>query len=124
MKCGLIAVFLLSAAVNGNSQTPDGTQAKHRVLYAPRPEYPLAARQRRWTGAGLFACNVRSDGTVASVDVVRSTGHEMLDQAAIAALRQWKFWKFKPEGLKVVRVPMNFTMSGVRHRMSGTVISD
>jgi len=73
----------------GDSQGSNATPAKHRVLYAPRPEYPLAARKRHWSGAGVFACNIRSNGTVASVDVLRSTGHQMLDQAAITALRQW-----------------------------------
>jgi|SRR6266498_2750841 len=116
----LIVGFSAVAHANDNSIA---TQAKHRALYAPRPEYPLAARKRHWTGAGLFACNIRSDGTVASVDVLRSTGHQMLDQAAITAFRQWRF---QPGDMKVVKIPINFWMngSGVRHRMSGAVISD
>jgi TonB family protein len=98
------------------------TDAKPASIYAPSPEYPLAARQRRWTGAGLFACNLRPDGTVASAVVLQSTGHEMLDQAAISALLRWRF---KQGGPNVVRVPLKFTMGGgVRHRMSGAVISD
>src|SRR5206468_3208288 len=119
----VIAVLLLSVVANGDSQTSNATPAKHRVLYAPRPEYPLAARKRHWTGAGLFACNIRSDGTVVSVDVLGSTGHQMLDQAAITALRQWRF---QPGDMKLVKIPINFWMngSGVRHRMSGAVISD
>ncbi|SRR5260370_38900119 len=120
----LLVIVFLSVAASGNSQAPDATQAKHCALYAPRPEYPLAARTRHWTGAGLFACNIRSDGTVASVDVLRSTGHQMLDQAAITAFRQWRF---QPgDKLKLVRIPINFWMngSGVRHRMSGAVIPD
>ena len=123
-KCvALLLLLFLSLAVSGNSQAPNATQTKHRALYAPRPEYPLAARQRHWTGAGVFACNIRSDGTVASVDVLRSTGHEMLDQAAITALRQWRF---QPGDKNLVKVPLSFWMngSGVRHRMSGAVISD
>ena len=119
----LLVIVFLSVAVSGNSQAPDARQAKHYALYAPRPEYPLAARTHHWTGAGIFACNIRPDGTVASVDVLRSTGHEMLDQAAITALRQWRF---QPGDMKLVKIPINFWMngSGVRHRMSGAVISD
>ena len=58
-----------------------------------------------------------------SVDVLRSTGHEMLDQAAIAALRQWRF---QPGDMNAIKIPIDFGMngSGVRHRMSGAVISD
>jgi len=119
----LLVIVFLSVAVSGNSQAPDARQAKHYALYAPRPEYPLAARTHHWTGAGIFACNIRPDGTVASVDVLRSTGHEMLDQAAITAFRQWRF---HPGDMKRIKIPINFWMngSGVRHRMSGAVISD
>lgn len=94
---------------------------KPATIYAPLPEYPLAARRRRWTGDGLFECDIRPDGTVTSVALIRSTGHNMLDQAGISALRRWRF---KPGGSNVVRVPLRFTMGGVRHRMSGAVISD
>ena len=56
-----------------------------------------------------------------SVDVVRSTGHDVLDGAATSALRRWKF---PSGGSHVIRIPLSFTIGGVRHRMSGAVISD
>lgn len=121
----LVAASLLSVAVTGNSQTTNAAHSKHYAIYAPRPNYPLHARQYHWTGEGLFGCNIRSDGTVASVDVLQSTGHEMLDQAAIKALRQWRF---RPGDMNAIKIPINFSMSGrgspVRHRMSGAVIPD
>ena len=123
MNRWLLVMIFLSVVVSGNSQVPDATRAKHFALYAPRPEYPLAARRRHWTGDGVFACNIRSDGTVASVEVLRSTGYQILDQAAIAAFRQWRF---QPGDMKLVKIPINFWLNGsrVRHRMSGAVISD
>src|SRR5437899_1002021 len=92
--------------------------AKAATLTSSKPVYPLAARKQHWTGAGVFVCHIRPDGTVASVDVLRSTGHQVLDQAAITALRQWRF---QPGDMKLVEVPLSFWMngSGVRHRMSG-----
>jgi len=108
----LIAALFLSVALHGNAQAPNSAHAKRRALYAPPPQYPFAARARHSTGAGIFACNLRADGTVASVDVVKSTGHDELDDAAISALRRWKF---SPGELHVVRVPMAFTIHGVRH---------
>lgn len=87
--------------------------------YAPYPKYPDVARWRRWAGEGIFVCKLRPDGTVSSVEVHRSTGYDVLDQAAVAALRQWRF---KLRGIHSVGVPINFKMSGVRHRMSGAVI--
>ncbi len=125
MSCVLVAATLLSVAVTGNSQTPNATHVKPYAIYAPRPNYPLYARQYHWTGEGLFRCNIRSDGTVVSVDVLRSTGHGMLDRAAIKALRQWRF---HPGDMNPIKIPINFSMSGsgspVRHRMSGAVIPD
>jgi len=63
------------------------SQAQRRALYAPRPEYRSAI------GPGMVFSHVKfvRMGTVASVDVLRSTGHQMLDQAAIMAFRQWRF---------------------------------
>ena len=89
--------------------------------YAPYPKYPDVACARRWAGMGIFRCKLRPDGTVLSVEVLESTGYEILDQAAIAALRQWRF---KVHGGDLVRIPITFAMGGVRHRMSGAVISD
>ena len=121
----LVAAILLSVAVTGNSQTPNATHVKRDAIYAPRPNYPLYARQYHQTGEGLFACQIRPDGTVASVDVLRSTSHDMLDRAAIKALRQWRF---RAGDWSRVNVPINFYMSGkgspIRHRMSGAVIPD
>jgi protein TonB len=121
----LIAAILFSVAVTGNSETPNATHVKHDAIYAPRPNYPLYARQYHQTGEGLFVCHIRPDGTVASVDVLRSTSHEMLDRAAIKALRQWRF---RAGDWSTVNVPINFHMSGkgspIRHRMSGAVIPD
>ena len=91
------------------------------AIYAPAPEYPITARRSHWTGAGIFVCKLRPDGTVLSVAVRQSTGHQILDQAAIAAVRQWRF---KVHGGNLVNIPVRFVMSGVRHRMSGAVIAD
>jgi TonB family protein len=115
----LAATLFLNVACSGDAQTPNSAHAKHPVLYAPPPKYPFAARARHLTGAGVFACNLRQDGTVASVDIVKSTGHDSLDDAAISALRRWKF---KPGGAHVVRVPLAFTIHGVRR--SGGPVSD
>jgi protein TonB len=123
MKRVLIVVILLGVAAVGNSQASDATRTKRHALYAPRPEFPLAARKLHWTGAGVFACNIRSDGPVASVDILRSTGHQLLDQTASTAFRQWRF---QPGDMKRIKIPISFWMNGsaVRYRISGAVIQD
>jgi TonB family protein len=87
---------------------------KEYARYAARPEYPLEARRHHMEGRGVFAMHIRPNGTVASVEIVKSTGYAVLDGAAISALRQWRF---HPKPLKrVVTTPMNFTMAGLRTR--------
>ena len=44
----LLVIVFLSVAVSGNSQVSDAAQPNHFALYAPRPEYPLAAQIRQW----------------------------------------------------------------------------
>jgi TonB family protein len=121
VKRPLILSLLYCAPWIVNAQVPVKAAVSGVAVYAPHPEYPVAARRSHWTGRGIFRCKLRPDGTVSSVEVLQSTEHAILDQAAIAALRQWRF---KVHGGDLVRIPIRFTMSGVRHRMSGAVISD
>jgi TonB family protein len=81
------------------------------AITAPRPEYPFEARSHWIEGRGLFSLTVRPDGSVASVEVAKSTGHRILDQSGIAAFQQWRF---KPGAVTHVKIPMDFTMGGLR----------
>ena len=52
--CCPAALVFLSLVVSGNSQAPNTARAKHYALYAPRPEYPLAARKQHFDGGWCF----------------------------------------------------------------------
>jgi TonB family protein len=82
------------------------------VLVKVLPDYPYAARDQHLEGSGLYRLNIKSDGTVSSVTILKSTGHILLDQAAIHAFRQWRF---RPGTLHVLKIPINFTMKGVTY---------
>jgi TonB family protein len=81
------------------------------ALYAARPDYPIEARRRHLEGGGLFAIQIRPAGAVEKVKIVKSTGHGLLDQAAIAAFRQWRF---RPNSLRTVKVPIRFVRIALR----------
>jgi protein TonB len=81
------------------------------ALSTPRPEYPKSARAAHISGDGVFAMDVDDSGIVAHVTVMKSTGNETLDNAAVAQLQNWKF---KPHTVKIVKVPIKFTSSGVQ----------
>ena len=53
------------------------------------PEYPHSAQQAHITGAVVLEAEVTPAGTVESVRVVKSVS--MLDEAAIQAVKQWKY---------------------------------
>ncbi|MBK5344725.1 energy transducer TonB [Pseudomonas sp. TH49] len=57
----------------------------------PAPPYPQMALRRLWEGRVELRINVTAQGRAASVSVTRSSGHELLDDAAVETVRTWKF---------------------------------
>lgn len=51
---------------------------------------------------GVFLLSVRSDGTVAEVEKLQSTGHRVLDVRIADAFKKWRF---RPNSVREVRVP-------------------
>jgi len=49
--------------------------------------YPLAARRRNLTGTVKLDIVIESDGSVVSVEVAESSSHNLLDEAAVEAVR-------------------------------------
>ena len=111
-----LTVFSFLCFVSANTDAEPAGRAT--PVYTPQPRYPAAASQHGLRGSGIFECNLRPDGTVISVTVVKTTGYDILDQAAISAFQQWRF---KPGASKTVRIPVNFKM-GVRSRMAGAAL--
>lgn len=60
-------------------------------LRNPEPQYPSASRRLGEQGAVQLRVLVRADGHPAHVDVHRSSGFPRLDDAATAAVRDWRF---------------------------------
>ena len=89
------------------------SSAKAVAVSAPRPEYPYEARRSKITGSGVCVMTVDTgSGAVTSADMAQSTGSPILDNAATAAFRRWRF---KPGTVSRVRTPITFTMSGAQY---------
>jgi TonB family protein len=89
--------------------SPQGEALKlEAVYYAPRPEYPQWAKKQRFEGSGIAEIHIKPDGSVASVNMLRSTGHKILDQAA---MRGSLGWRFRPHSVTIVRVPIQYRMN-------------
>lgn len=55
------------------------------------PIYPRTARRRGWEGKVRLRVRVAETGRVLAVRVDRSSGHGLLDHAALDAVRNWRF---------------------------------
>jgi protein TonB len=85
---------------------------KALAVSAPRPAYPYEARQRCLTGSGMVVVAVDpGSGDVIDAELQQSTGKQILDSAALSAFRRWRF---KPGAPPKIRIPVTFTLSGVR----------
>ncbi len=85
---------------------------KARYLNNPRPPYPSAARRMGWKGKVLLNVEVLAEGRCGTVNVFRSSGHEVLDNAAMAAVKTWRFTPATRAGRAVTqwaRVPVDFS---------------
>lgn len=61
------------------------------VLSAPQPAYPEQARKDGSEGTVILAIEILENGRPGSVAVQRSSGHEELDEAAVKAVKNWRF---------------------------------
>jgi protein TonB len=57
----------------------------------PPPDYPTIAVRQGWQGTVLLRVRVLQTGAVESVEVVRSSGKKVLDDAAIHTVERWVF---------------------------------
>jgi TonB family protein len=79
-----------------------------------RPAYPETARREGWEGVVTLEMLVEADGSVSEVVVVRSSGHDCLDESALAAARTWTYEPARLNGKPVaakVRVPVRFDLT-------------
>jgi len=94
----MCALGVCAASAGSDRQCPDDA-----VLYDPAtgmtapeiltkvtPEYPGEARREKVTGTVVLDTTIDTDGAVVAVAVSESPD-QRLDQAAMAALEQWRF---------------------------------
>ena len=80
-------------------------------LNNPAPIYPTAAKRNSIQGKVFVDVLVKADGKPAKVAVSHSSGSVALDEAALEAVRQWRFIPAKKGGQSVeasVIVPIDF----------------
>ncbi|MCI5837426.1 MAG: energy transducer TonB [Veillonellaceae bacterium] len=90
-----------------------GTASGPQLLSAPSPSYPESARRAGQEGTVVVGLTIEVDGRVGDSWIISSSGSSTLDEAALSAVRRWKFVPAK-EGGRAIRVnsqvPVTFNL--------------
>lgn len=101
-----------SAAASGVS--PASSVALPLYRENPPPGYPAVARQQGYEGVVLVKVEVLTNGRVGQTVVRKSSGYAILDQAAVNAVKTWKFEPAKKSGIPYktwAELPIKFVIS-------------
>jgi protein TonB len=60
-------------------------------LENPKPKYPATARKLGFQGTVVLRVLISVEGNPAEIRVEKSSGHQVLDEAALTAVKQWRF---------------------------------
>jgi len=108
---------------NGRHQTLVARDSAVRLSFSPQtaealvrpvePVYPLLAQQTNLQGSVVLSARVGQDGSVQSVQVV--SGPDILANAAVEAIKQWRFKPRNEAGQSIPaetqRITVNFNIS-------------
>jgi protein TonB len=95
-------------------QAQPDVEAKPNYLKNPEPDYPELARRRHQAGLVLLAVKVTAEGRAERVEIKKSSGFSLLDDAAVAAVREWKFQPARLGSFALeseIEVPVRFELS-------------
>jgi len=113
MRKRLIAIGLGLALLGGGrwvmprklSAQDAPEEAKRKVRTRVMPEYPALAKQMNVTGKVKIETTIAADGHVLNTRVVG--GSPLLVNAALAALKQWRFEPAPKDTMEVIEFEFN-----------------
>jgi protein TonB len=83
------------------------------IISQTRPAYPALARQARIQGTVVLHAIIDKDGKVAQMEII--SGHPLLVQSALEAVKQWRYKPTQLNGDPVevdTTIQVTFTMGG------------
>lgn len=98
-----------------DTQTYQSPNFNAAYLNNPAPDYPSVSRRLGEQGLVLLRVQVTADGAAASVELQTGSGSTRLDQAALEAVKKWRFVPAKRGEQPVsasVTVPVSFSIEG------------
>jgi len=115
---GVIGGIANSAAIVPKIATPTRVRVSQGVtsgllIVHPQPTYPPLAKQARISGAVVLQAEISKDGSIQNLHVI--SGHPMLIQNALEAVKRWKYKPYILNGEPVeveTQITVNFTLAG------------
>lgn len=111
-----MALACLLAGAAGQAQEAaievQGSEQEAKLVRQPKPVYPPAAKQARISGLARMEAVIARDGTVKEVTAI--SGHPMLVEAAVEAVRRWQYRPTEVDGQPVevrTRIDVRFELA-------------
>ena len=87
--------------------------AKPRITKRAKVEYPEVARRKKLTGQVVVRFHLDENGTISRLAVMQAEPAGIFDDAAVAAVKKWKFQPATKDGKPVpywVELPIHFSL--------------
>lgn len=92
--------------------------APARYSDTPKPAYPESARREGREGRVLLRVMIDEQGKTKTAEVNRSSGSDALDQAALDAIKRWRFHPARADDKPVeswVNIPIDFRLTDAKN---------
>jgi TonB family protein len=96
---------------DGHASALSDEELMRYAVASPGTTYPEQAQKTKTTGSGLYELRIDKAGATTEVVIVKSSGSDVLDNAAKIAFKKWRF---KPAIFTRVRVPVSWSVNRVR----------
>lgn len=107
------------ARFSGSAVSPGGDSGfiRAKILIPLNPEYPRYAVSRGFEGEVLLDADIDPSGTPLNVDIYKSSGHKVLDKAALDSVTAARFTPARYMGKDIpdrLRIAVNFNLKDYR----------
>ncbi len=107
-------------ALNNDAPPTPDVEPDYQAAYLnnPLPQYPMVARRMGLQGKVVLNVEVLESGRCGEVSVAQSSGHEVLDNAALQTVKSWSFAPARQGGRAVTKwfkVPIVFSLRDAKN---------
>ncbi|WGV98630.1 energy transducer TonB [Vibrio sp. YMD68] len=106
----------IDPVTTANNTAPAAPKLVKKPTFETRPsaiDYPRSAKRRNIQGVVLVEVWLDPEGDQTKLTIVSSSGHQILDSAALKGISEWQFRHHKNDGQAIahrVQIPINFKL--------------